>query len=107
MVTSGPDNIPNGEVAIIAGEKSVESIEGMDNLLLDDSGRARLRAGGVLCDLKARGAVGFHVYVPEAGNFFCVEPVSHRPNAFSGDAEQHTIEPGETRRLSMQLTVMP
>jgi aldose 1-epimerase len=79
----------------------------MDNLLLDAGGRASLRAGGVRCDLKAGGAVGFHVYVPEGGDFFCVEPVSHRPNAFSGDAEQHIIELGETRRLTMQLTGMP
>jgi aldose 1-epimerase len=107
MVTSGPDNIPNGEAAIIAGEKSIKSIEGMDNLLLDDSGRARLRAGGVRCDLTARGAVGFHVYAPEGENFFCVEPVSHRPNDFSGNAEQHTIEPGEPRRLSMRLAIIP
>jgi aldose 1-epimerase len=107
MVTSGPDNIPNGEAAIIAGEKSIDSIEGMDNLLLNPCGRARLRAGGVRCDLKAHSAVGFHVYVPEGENFFCVEPVSHRPNAFSDDAEQHAIEPGETRRLTMQLTIVP
>jgi aldose 1-epimerase len=107
MVTSGPDDIPNGEAAIIAGEKSINSIQGMDNLLLDAGGRASLRAGGVRCDLKAGGAVGFHVYVPEGEDFFCVEPVSHRPNAFSGDAEQHIIELGETRRLTMQLTGMP
>jgi galactose mutarotase-like enzyme len=47
------------------------------------------------------------VYVPKGQDFFCVEPVSHRPNAFAGNAEQYAIEPGETRRLSMQLTLIP
>ena len=106
LVTSGRDGIPNGEAPISAGEKSIKSIEGMDNLLLDDSGQARLRSGGVDCGLNARGAVGFHVYVPEGENFFCVEPVSHRPNAFSSNAEQYAIAPGETRRLIMQLTIL-
>ncbi len=106
MVMSGRDGIPNGEAPIIAGEKSLESIEGMDNLLLDESGQARLRSGGVRCGMKARGAVGFHVYIPEGQNFFCVEPVSHRPNAFSSNAEQYAITPGETRRLIMQLTII-
>jgi aldose 1-epimerase len=107
MVTSGSDGIPNGEAPVVAGEKSLESIEGMDNLLLDESGRARLSAGGVRCGMNAQGAVGFHLYVPEKENFFCVEPVSHRPNAFSSNAEEHALAPGETRRLNMQLTIVP
>lgn len=107
MVTSDSDGIPNGEGPIIPGEKSLESIEGMDNLLLDESGQARLRSGGARCRMTARGAIGFHVYVPEGESFFCVEPVSHRPNAFSSNAEQYAIGPGETRRLIMQLTLIP
>jgi aldose 1-epimerase len=107
MVVNDSEGIPRGEEPISPGEKSLATIEGMDNLLLDDSGRVHLRAGGVRCNLEARGAVGFHVYVPEGENFFCVEPVSHQPNAFSRHAEQHTIEPGETRRLTMQLAIVP
>ncbi len=107
MVTSDRDGIPNGEGPIVPGEKSLHSIEGMDNLLLDESGHARLYTGGVRCGMTARGAIGFHVYVPEGESFFCVEPVSHRPNAFSSNAEQYAISPGETRRLIMQLTLVP
>jgi aldose 1-epimerase len=107
MVMSDRYGIPNGEGPIIPGEKSLDSIEGMDNLLLDDSGQARLRSGVVRCAMTARGAIGFHVYVPEGDSFFCVEPVSHRPNAFSSNAEQYAITPGETRRLIMQLTLIP
>jgi aldose 1-epimerase len=106
MVTSDRDGIPNGEAPIIAGEKSLTSLGGMDNMLLDESGQACLRSGRVLCGLKAEGAVGFHVYVPVGENFYCVEPVSHRPNAFASDAEQYALAPGATRRLITQLTVI-
>jgi aldose 1-epimerase len=104
MVISSSDGIPVGEAAIDPGEKRIAALEGVDNLLLDESGRVCLRLGGLHCVMKASGAVGFHVYVPQHENFFCVEPVSHRPNAFFSNAELYAITPGETRRLSMQLT---
>jgi aldose 1-epimerase len=104
MVTNGDDGIPVGEAPIAPGEVLLEAIEGVDNLLLNESGEARLRSGGGRCTIKARGAVGFHVYVPAGENFFCVEPVSHRPNAFAQDAERYALKPGETRRLVMSLT---
>jgi aldose 1-epimerase len=105
MVVSNPEGIPTGEAPVAPGEKPVTAIEGMDNLLLDESGRAHLGLKGVRCDLGARGAVGFHVYVPERENFFCVEPVSHRPNAFAENADHYALAPGATQRLVMQLTV--
>jgi aldose 1-epimerase len=104
LLVNSSDGIPVGEAPIDPGEKPLDALDGMDTLLLDDSGRVRLRLGGLRCEMKASGAMGFHVYVPEHENFFCVEPVSHRPNAFFSNAEQHAIRPGETRRLSMQLT---
>lgn len=105
MVINSSDGIPTGEAAFVPGEKPVAEVEGIDNLLLDESGRACLCLGGVRCDMTATGAVGFHVYVPEGEDFFCLEPVSHRPNAFAKDAERHALAPGNTRRLSMRLTV--
>jgi aldose 1-epimerase len=104
MVVNGSEGIPRGEEPISPGEKSLATIEGMDNLLLDDSGEILLRSAGARCSLKACGAVGFHVYIPEGENFFCAEPVSHRPNAFSSNAEHHAIRPGETQSIAMQLT---
>jgi aldose 1-epimerase len=104
MVVNSSDGIPVGEAPIDWGEKRVAALDALDTLLLDGSGRVRLRLGGFHCDMKASGAVGFHVYVPEHEKFFCVEPVSHRPNAFSSNAERYAISPGQTRRLSMQLT---
>jgi aldose 1-epimerase len=105
MVLSDRDGIPSGEGPITAGERTLVSIEGMDNLLLDESGQTNLRTKGVRCGIEARGAVGFHVYVPEGESFFCVEPVSHRPNAFSSNAERYALSRGETQRLMMQLTL--
>ncbi len=105
MVVSSRDGIPIAEAPIDPGEKPLSGADGLDNLLLDESGRARLRLGGVRCDMNASGAVGFHVYVPEREKFFCVEPVSHRPNAFAENAEQYALAPGDTRRLIMRLTV--
>jgi aldose 1-epimerase len=105
MVVSGSNGIPIGEAPVEPGEKRVAALDGLDNLLLDEGGRARLRLNGVGCQMDADGAVGFHVYVPEREDFFCVEPVSHRPNAFACDAEVHALAPGETRRLIMRLTI--
>jgi aldose 1-epimerase len=105
MVLNGSDGIPIDEASIDPGEKPIVALEGLDNLLLDKSGHARLQLGGVRCDMNATGAIGFHVYIPEHENFFCVEPVSHRPNAFASNAERYAIKPGETRGLKMRLTV--
>jgi aldose 1-epimerase len=106
MVVNDRDGIPRGEEPITPGEKFLDTIDGMDNLLLDRSGQVHLSSAGVRCHLEARGAVGFHVYIPNDENFFCVEPVSHRPNAFSKSGERHAIKPGDTRRLGLQLTAV-
>jgi aldose 1-epimerase len=105
IVMNSPDGIPVGEDLFVPGEKRLADLEGLDNLLLDASGGVRLRLSGVDHVLTAQGAVGFHVYVPEGEGFFCVEPVTHLPNAFAADAEEHALAPGDTRRLSMRLTI--
>jgi aldose 1-epimerase len=107
MVTSSSDGIADDEAPFVAGEKQLDEVDGLDNLLLDHGGSARLRTNGVRCDLHADGAVGFHLYVPEQEKFFCVEPVSHPPNAFAEHAEEYALAPGDTRRLIMRLTVSP
>lgn len=106
MLISRPDGIPTAEVPILSGEKQLSEAEGMDNFLLDESGNASLRLGRVRCEIDARGAEGFHVYVPAGENFFCVEPVSHPPNAFARDPERYALAPSATRRLHMRLSVI-
>jgi aldose 1-epimerase len=105
IVTNSRGGIPIGEELFVPGEKSLTELDGLDNLLIDDSGGVRLGLSGVDHVLTAQGAVGFHVYVPKGEGFFCVEPVTHLPNAFAADADKHALAPGDTRRLSMRLTI--
>jgi len=48
-----------------------------------------------------------HIYAPPDGDFFCVEPVSHAPNAFNmDDPAEHgvwTVGPGRTLNAWMRL----
>lgn len=43
------------------------------------------------------------VYTPTDADFFCVEPVSHRTDAFNG-GEHHLLQPGEELSVSMRLS---
>ncbi len=53
-------------------------------------------------------ATGVHVFAPRGEDFFCVEPVTHRPNAINAPAAEATgvlaLAPGETAVVSMTLT---
>jgi aldose 1-epimerase len=106
MLINSPDGIPTAEVPVLSGERQLAEAEGMDNFLLDESGHVSLRLGHVRCEMDARGAEGFHVYVPAGENFFCVEPVSHPPNAFAKNSERYALAPSATRRLHMRLSVV-
>lgn len=50
-----------------------------------------------------------HVYVPADGDFFCIEPVSHRPNAINADPEargaMRVLEAGEKMSAWMRVAV--
>ena len=106
MLMNSPEGIPTAEVQILPGEKQLAEAEGMDNFLLDESGHASLRLGRLRCEMDARGAEGFHVYVPVGESFFCVEPVSHPPNAFAKNPERYALAPSATRCLHMRLSVI-
>ena len=51
------------------------------------------------------------VFTPRGRSFFCVEPVSHMTDAFNvsaaggGDTGARTLEPGETLRAAVTLSV--
>lgn len=59
--------------------------------------------------LTATGASRVHVYAPGDGDFVCLEPVSHRPDAHNAppgeDSGLVALAPGETLRLSMTIGV--
>ncbi len=53
-------------------------------------------------------ATGVHVFAPRGEDFFCVEPVTHRPNAINAPAAEATgvlaLAPGDTAVVSMTLS---
>ncbi len=59
--------------------------------------------------LTASAGLGFlHCYIPRDAGFFCVEPVSAMPDAFHhapGIGGARELKPGESRAVSMTLTV--
>lgn len=58
--------------------------------------------------LTATGATRLHVYAPGEGDFICLEPVSHRPDAHNAQAGEETgliaMAPGQTLRLTMRIS---
>ncbi len=104
MVTTGPDDIPDGEAAFEPGPRSLAALEGLDNLLLgggdaiafeDGPGSVRLAASGPLA--------GWHCYVPLGKDFFCIEPVTHRPDSFRDQRSSERLEPGGSCRLALRI----
>lgn len=75
----------------------VASLEGLDNFFALRT-PVRVRAGGHELALGGSHMAGFHLYVPADEEFFCVEPVSHAPNAFGrGEfADSDVLLPGQT-----------
>lgn len=78
---------------------------GWDGLVLMDGGgrRVTLRAD--------RGARWTQVYAPVGADFFCVEPVTHRPDAVNAppgeDSGLVRLAPGATQPLAMTVTAQP
>lgn len=73
--------------------------------------RIDLGPGRPTLGLTASEALGcLHVYAPPGEDFFCVEPVSHAPNAVNmADPAAHgvrVLSPGETLAVEMRLQVM-
>lgn len=83
----------------------------MGDMLIDNAwqgwdGHARIDQcwGSVI--LSAQGAGCLHLYRPPGQPCFCVEPVSHLPDAINRDG-MAILAPGATARLTMTLTVVP
>lgn len=55
-------------------------------------------------------SLGFqHLWAPACEDFFCLEPISHRIDAFSAlaTATPHLLAPGATAAAEMQLRIAP
>ena len=71
--------------------------EALDNCFSGWDGRALLNLGTVGMRIEASPAFGhLQVYTPPGQNFFCVEPVTHRPDAINHVGGMTVLSPGET-----------
>lgn len=80
----------------------------VDNAYGGWSGHARLEHRDHIVDLTAStNAPWVQVYAPGAGDFVCIEPVTHRPDAHNAPPEENSglvsLKPGETLSISMRI----
>ncbi|MEC3911582.1 aldose 1-epimerase [Sphingobium sp. CR2-8] len=107
---STPDMLPDREARADAlGDWSrLASVRGdslIDNPYSDWDGIATIERGdGLRLTLTATGADWLHVYRPPGEAFFCVEPVSHMPDAIHRGG-MPILAAGDTARLSMTIAI--
>jgi aldose 1-epimerase len=113
-VWTGPDIVPDrlaasGEIADWTGQEvdaAAAAVALIDNAFEGWSGVAELAdvegVTRVTADVDR-----LHVYAPPGQDFCCLEPVSHRPDAFNqavpGEGGYRVLTPGETMRLTMRV----
>ncbi|CAM8661266.1 putative protein YphB [Sphingobium sp. AntQ-1] len=107
---STPDMLPDRQVpadalgdwsrpAIVRGDRLI------DNAYTGWSGSATIRRGeGLRLTLTATGAQCLHVYRPPASDDFCLEPVSHMPDAINRGG-MASLAPGDTARITMTIAI--
>ena len=89
-----------------SGSAPVRGHHLVDNAYAGWDGRAVvMRGDGYRLALEARGAPWLHVYRPPGEGFFCLEPVSHMPDAINRREGMEMLPPGTTRSVSMSITV--
>lgn len=76
----------------------------IDNAYQGWLGVARIEQGWGGVEMRAQGAGVLHLYRPPDAAFFCIEPVSHLPDAINRGG-MDVLGPGETRKLMMTLSV--
>lgn len=86
---------------------SVDELEGVDAFFETD--RAIVHLDGLSIALSGDAMAGMQVYVPAGETYFCVEPVSHRPNAFASlpSTSPYLLHPGETATHGWTLRALP
>lgn len=75
----------------------------LDNCYAGWSGAAAIEQGPIRLSLTSGGADWLHVYRPPNETYFCVEPVTHMPDALNRDAPMAILAPGEGAALTMAL----
>ncbi|BAI96118.1 aldose 1-epimerase [Sphingobium sp. TA15] len=80
----------------------------IDNVYGGWNGSAIIRRGdGTRIELSASGASWFHVYRPPLSRDFCLEPVSHMPDAVNRPEGMESMEPGAEKTLSLRIAFTP
>ncbi|GAB4533034.1 MAG: aldose 1-epimerase [Amphiplicatus sp.] len=74
----------------------------VDHSFAGFSGEAVVETDGLVLRLRSDAPI-LHLYAPAGADFFCLEPVSHRPGDFGRDM----LEPGAQMRLSLRLSPAP
>ncbi len=75
----------------------------VDNSFEGWSGQAAIESPRGTTRISAIGAPILHIYVPPDGDFLCVEPVSHLPDALNQGFAIDTLAPGETLALTIRI----
>ncbi|MFZ2995140.1 aldose 1-epimerase [Sphingobium sp.] len=108
---STPDMLPDREVAadtlgdwsrggVVPGDSLIDNVYG------GWTGSALIqRGGGTRLTLTAQGADWLHVYRPPNATHFCVEPVTHMPDALNLSEGMESLLPGAHRSLSMTIAI--
>ena len=108
---STPDMLPDREVAAdtLGNWAAGDSVMGeslIDNVYSEWSGSATVvRGDGTRLALTASGAPWLHVYRPPHSYDFCLEPVSHIPDAINRPQGMDRLEPGGSKTLSMRIAI--
>lgn len=87
----------------LSGRHDLATLPASDDLLLAGSGRVTIGTAAWEVELIAAASVGWQFYLPAGQNFYCLEPVSHRPDSFNRDAELDAIAPGASLRWAFAL----
>ncbi|MBZ9645985.1 aldose 1-epimerase [Sphingobium sp. 3R8] len=107
---STPDMLPDRHAAAdMLGDWSRPAIVRgdtlVDNVYTGWNGTATIRRGdGLRLTLRATGAGFLHVYRPPGSVDFCLEPVSHMPDAINRGG-MATVMPGDTARVAMTIAI--
>ncbi len=75
----------------------------IDNAYAGWDGRTKIIDGDRRLIIEAEGASWLHLYRPPDAGFFCVEPVSHMPDALNRDAPMTVLAPGAASRIAMRI----
>ena len=76
----------------------------VDNAYEGWDGHAQFEGGGLSVRLVATGTSGLHIYIPPGERFFCVEPVTHLPDAINRGG-MPLLQPGETLSISLRILI--